>query len=201
LPLARWRVFRPSDGALAAENHIPQRGKLPEGNETNRRSCDAGLLRRACGDDPKPGGGGLERSIQVLAVEDYEPFRDWLRATLKQLPQLQVVAEVSDGMAAVEKAAALRPDLILLDIGLPTLNGFEAARRIRTVSPTSKILFVTENSSQDMAAEAFGLGAAGYVVKSHAASELLPAVESVLRGRQFVSAGLAVRKSLCACAH
>jgi DNA-binding NarL/FixJ family response regulator len=158
--------------------------------------CLAGLRRTA-----KQGGGGLERSIRVLAVEDYEPFRDWLRSTLKQLPELQVIAEAADGMTAVEKAEALRPDLILLDIGLPALNGFEAARRIRRLSPRSKILFVTENSSRDMAAEALRLGAAGYVVKRDAARELLPAVESVLGGRQFVSARLAAREAPCGCAH
>jgi DNA-binding response OmpR family regulator len=75
---------------------------------------------------------------------------------------------------------------LLLDIGLPTLNGIEAARRIREVSPTSKILFASENRSVDVAEEALSTGAVGYVVKSDAASELLPAVEAVLQGKRFV---------------
>jgi len=81
--------------------------------------------------------------------------------------------------------------LILLEIGLPTLNGIEAARRIRQVSPTSKILFVSENRSLDIAEEALGTGAGGYVVKSDARSELLPAVKAVLEGKRFISASLA----------
>ena len=142
----------------------------------------------------------MEKSIRVLAVDDFEPFRVWVRSTLEQLPALQVIGEAWDGMEAVQKAAALLPDLILLDIGLPTLNGIEAARRIRRLSPASQILFVTQNISADLAEEALRLGAAGYVVKSDAASDLLPAVEAVLAGRQFVSARLAARELPCGCA-
>jgi hypothetical protein len=80
--------------------------------------------------------------------------------------------------------------LIVLDIGLPTLNGIEAARRIRKLCPECKILFMSQESSADVAQEAFSLGAMGYVVKAHAGSELLAAVEEVCQGRQFVSRGL-----------
>ena len=90
----------------------------------------------------------------------------------------------------MQQAQALQPDLILLDIGLPALNGIEAARQIGKVSPASKILFVTENRSAEIATEAMGTGASGYVVKSDAARELLPAVEAVLAGRRFVSKSL-----------
>jgi CheY-like chemotaxis protein len=96
-----------------------------------------------------------------------------------------------DGLEAVQKAQQLQPDLILLDIGLPALNGIEAARRIRELSPKSKILFLSENRSWDIAEEALRTGAGGYVVKSDAAGELLPAVEAVLKGKRFVSAILA----------
>jgi DNA-binding NarL/FixJ family response regulator len=81
----------------------------------------------------------------------------------------------------------LRPDLILLDIGLPALNGIEAARRIRTLAPECKILFVSQESSADVMREALRLGAHGYVVKAHAGSELLPAVEALLKNRLFMS--------------
>jgi DNA-binding NarL/FixJ family response regulator len=106
-------------------------------------------------------------------------------------PELQVIREVSDGLEAVHQAEQLQPDLILMDIGLPTLNGIEAARRIRKVSPTSRILFVSENRSSDIAEAALKDGAGGYVVKSDAANELLPAIKTVLEGKRFISASLA----------
>lgn len=128
--------------------------------------------------------------IRVLVVEDYEPFRRFIRSTLRKGPELQIVGEASDGLEAVNKAEELQPDLIALDIGLPSLNGIEAARRIRKVSPESKIVFLSQESSADVVQEALALGALGYVVKAHAGSELLAAVEAVLEGRQFVSSGL-----------
>jgi DNA-binding response OmpR family regulator len=124
--------------------------------------------------------------VRVVVVEDHEQFRRLICSTLEKVPELQVVAEVSDGLAAVQKAEELQPDLILLDIGLPTLNGIEAARRIRKLSPQSKILFVSQESSADMVREALGTGASGYVVKPDAGSELLKAVSAILRGGQFV---------------
>ena len=129
-------------------------------------------------------------SVRVLVVEDYEPFRQFIRSTLGKRPGLQVIGETWDGLEAVLKAQELQPDLIVLDIGLPSLNGMEAARRIRKLCPESKILFVSQESSADVVQEALSLGALGYVVKAHAGSELLAAVEAVLQGRQFVSTGL-----------
>lgn len=120
-------------------------------------------------------------------VDDYEPFRPFVRSTLSIKPQLKVISEASDGLEAVQKALELRPDLIVLDIGLPNLNGIEAARRIRKLSPNSKVLFLSQESSAEVVQEALCLGALGYVVKMHAASELLTAVEAVLRNEQFVS--------------
>jgi DNA-binding NarL/FixJ family response regulator len=133
----------------------------------------------------------LETSpTRILVVDDYGPFRQFICSTLRTRPELQIVGEVSDGLEAVHKAEELRPDLIVLDIGLPTLNGIEAARQIRKVAPEYKILFVSQESSADVVQEALALGARGYVVKAYAGSELLAAVEAVLQGRQFVSSGL-----------
>ena len=129
-------------------------------------------------------------STRVLVVDDYEPWHAFVSNALKKQPHLEIVAQASDGLEAVQRAKELQPDLILLDIGLPRLNGIEAARRIREVSPTSKILFVTENRSPEVAQEALSNGAGGYVVKSDAASELLPAVKAVLEGERFISASL-----------
>ena len=124
--------------------------------------------------------------VRVLVVEDHEHFRRFVCSTLEKAPELQVVGIVSDGLEAVNKAEELQPDLILLDIGLPSLNGIEAARRIRKVSPQSKILFVSQESSTAVVQGALATGARGYVVKTDAGSELLTAVDAVLRGEQFV---------------
>ncbi len=125
--------------------------------------------------------------VRVLVVEDNEQFRRYLCSALGSKPELQIVGEVGDGLEAVQKAEELQPDLILLDIGLPGLNGIEAGRRIRRLSPKSKILFVSQESSADFVQEALRLGALGYVIKSDAGSDLMAAVEAVLRNERFVS--------------
>jgi DNA-binding NarL/FixJ family response regulator len=129
-------------------------------------------------------------SSRVLVVEDFEPFRRFICSTLGKRPDFQVIEETADGLEAVQKAEELQPDLITLDIGLPSLNGIDAARRIRKLSPKSKIIFMSQESSADVVREALALGALGYVVKAHAGRELLAAVEMVLQGRQFVGSGL-----------
>jgi DNA-binding NarL/FixJ family response regulator len=127
--------------------------------------------------------------LRVLLVEDFTPFRRFVCSTLAKREDLSVVCEVSDGEEAVQKAEELKPDLILLDIGLPTLNGIEAARRIRELAPESKIIFVTHESSPEVVQTALDLGAWGFVWKMTAGSDLLAAVDAVLAGRRFVSSG------------
>jgi len=143
-----------------------------------------------------PNAGGTSKSVRILVVDDYEPWHGFVSTTLGKEPELQIIGRVSDGLEAVQQAQQLQPDLILMDIGLPALNGIEAARRIRKVAPSSKILFVSENRSADIAEEALSTGAGGYVVKSDAASELLPAMEAVLQGKPFVSCSLMGRDSI-----
>jgi DNA-binding NarL/FixJ family response regulator len=126
-------------------------------------------------------------SFRVLIAEDFEPFRRFTCSTLGKRSDLHIICEVSNGLEAVQKAGELKPDLILMDIGLPVLNGIEAARRIINLSPQSKIIFLTQESSADVVQEALNVGARGYVLKSKAASELLPAVEAVIMEKQFVS--------------
>jgi len=133
--------------------------------------------------------------VRVLVVEDHEQFQQFICSTLETSPELQVIGRVSDGRAAVQKAEEVQPDLIVLDIGLPTLSGIEAARRIRKLSPQSKIIFLTQESSADVVREALNLGAKGYVLKRNAGSELLAAVEAVRRGGEFVGRGLPGRTS------
>jgi DNA-binding NarL/FixJ family response regulator len=129
--------------------------------------------------------------IRILVVDDFEPWRRFVASALQKHSHLQIVFEASDGLQAVRKAEELQPDLILLDIGLPTLNGIEAARRIRSLAPNAKILFLSENDSSDIAEAALNTGAKGYVIKSDAGRELLTAIWAVLGGKQFVSARFA----------
>ena len=132
-----------------------------------------------------------EPKIGVLVVDDYEPWRRFITATVQKQGEWQILGEAPDGLEAVQLSQQLQPHLILLDIGLPKLNGIESARRILKVSPQSKILFVSENRSWEIAEEALSTGAGGYLVKSDAGRELLPAVRAVLEGERFVSASLA----------
>jgi DNA-binding NarL/FixJ family response regulator len=129
-------------------------------------------------------------AVRILVVDDYEPFRQSVCAMLSKAQGLQVIGEGSDGLEAVQKAEELQPDLILLDIGLPNLNGLDAASRIKGVAPGSKIIFVTQERASDVIRAALSNGAKGYVLKSDAGSELLPALEIVLGGGRFVSRGV-----------
>jgi DNA-binding NarL/FixJ family response regulator len=124
---------------------------------------------------------------RVLVVEDYEPMRKTVRATLQKRHDLQIVGEASDGLEAVQKAVELKPDLILMDIGLPSQNGIEAAREIRELVPKAKILFLSQETSPEVIQEALSVSASGYVVKVNAGVELIPALEAVISGKQFVS--------------
>jgi DNA-binding NarL/FixJ family response regulator len=130
--------------------------------------------------------------LRILVVEDHEQFRRYLCSTIEQWAKFRVIEQASDGLEAVLKVEELQPDLILLDVGLPELNGIEAARRIRELLPDCKILFLSQESDAAIVQEALSLGS-GYVVKVSAGRELLTAVEAVLQGDQFVSSDLAER--------
>ena len=127
------------------------------------------------------------RSCKILVVDDFDRFRQFVVLSLRQRAEFQLIYEASDGLEAVDRAEELKPDLILLDIGLPKLNGIEVAHRIRQRSPNSKIIFLSQNSDFDVVRTALDTGALGYVRKTDARRELLPAMDAVLRGRQFVS--------------
>ena len=131
-------------------------------------------------------------SVRVLVVEDFAPFAQFICSTLAERPDVKVIGEVADGLEAVQKAELLEPDLVLLDIELPALNGIEAGRQIRKRAPESKIIFVSQESSNDVVQEALHLGAWGYVLKTRAACDLLAAVDAALEGRQFLSVGLSI---------
>ena len=122
---------------------------------------------------------------RILSVDDFEPYRLFVVSLLHERSDLKVICGVSNGLEAVQKAQELKPDLILMDIGLPGLNGIEAARRIRRLAPNSKIIFLTQESSPEVVRETVILGASGYVLKSQAEIDLLIAVDAVLQGKQF----------------
>src|ERR1700756_2951009 len=125
-------------------------------------------------------------ALRTLIVEDHEDLRAVLRSLLENKTQCVVIGEASDGLQAVQRAKELQPDLILLDLSLPKLNGMEAGRRILKLCPHSKIVFLSQDSSRDVVQGALGLGAAGYLLKSDA-TELPLAVDAILQGEGFVS--------------
>ena len=130
------------------------------------------------------------RSYKILVVDDSDRFRQFLVVNLRRRAEFQSIYEASDGLEAIQRAEELKPDLILLDIGLPGVNGIEAGRQIRKASPNSRILFVSLESSADVVQEALDLGAQGYLLKADAGNELLPAADAVLQGKQYLSHSL-----------
>jgi two-component system, NarL family, response regulator LiaR len=126
-------------------------------------------------------------AIRVLVVDDHEVVRRAICSLLSSDPGLDVVCQTTDGEQAVLKSEELQPDLILLDISLPGINGIEAARRIRSVSPNSHIIFLSQHDSLQMVEDALRAGGHGYVAKTDAGSELLDAIRLVIEGKRFVS--------------
>jgi DNA-binding NarL/FixJ family response regulator len=126
------------------------------------------------------------KPIRILIVDDFEPWRQAICSILAEDGDLKVVAESSDGLEAVQKSIELEPDLILLDIQLPTMNGLDAARQIRQISPRSKIVFLSSYRCVDTLREALKLGAA-FIVKTDASRNLLPVLRAVIRNETFGS--------------
>jgi len=118
-------------------------------------------------------------TLRVLVVDDSEIVRRGICQILQSQPDIRVVCEASDGADAVRRAGEHRPDIVLLDITMPVMNGFEAARRIKDELPSILILMVSQFDSAPFAREAVAAGASGYVVKSNASSELIPALRKI----------------------
>jgi len=127
--------------------------------------------------------------IRVLVVDDVERWRLCVSSILEAEPSFEVF-EASDGLNAVQAAERLQPTVVLLDIGLPGLNGIQAGGWIRKVAPCAKIVFVSMERDPDIVEAGWRLGASGYVLKSDAARELVAAIQSVIRGEKFLSRSL-----------
>jgi DNA-binding NarL/FixJ family response regulator len=125
--------------------------------------------------------------IRILVVDDLAQWRRFLIEKLGENRSYRIVGVVADGLEAVLKAEILKPDLILLDIGLPKISGIEAARRIRRVAPKSKILFLSQELDLQVVRAALTEGGQGFVVKSDADDELFPAIEAMMLGKTFKS--------------
>jgi DNA-binding NarL/FixJ family response regulator len=124
---------------------------------------------------------------RILIVDDFEPWRRFVYRFLQHKPGWQIICEASDGLKAIEESRRVQPDMILLDVGLPGVNGIEAAKQILKESPGTKILFLSENTCPDVVREALLVGGLGYVVKSDANRDLMAALEAVVVNERFVS--------------
>jgi len=125
--------------------------------------------------------------LQILVADDHEVVRKGICSILQKHPGWEVCCEVGDGRLAVDKSLELRPDIVILDIGMPSLNGLEATRRILHVNPEIKVLILTMHESEQVARQVFEAGALGYLLKSDAGSELLAAVEALQHNRLFLT--------------
>ena len=132
---------------------------------------------------------GDKPPLKILVVEDLGAFRQFVASTLGSRTGVEI-AEAADGLEAIQQAEAWRPDLILFDVGLPKLDGLAAARRVRQLVPSAKLLFLTQETSPEVVGAALNLGASGYVTKARAGSDLGPAVAAVLDGKLYLSPGL-----------
>ena len=127
------------------------------------------------------------KSLSILIADDHEVVRRGIRTLLEARPEWKICGEAATGREAAEKAKQLRPDLVLLDLTMPEINGLEAIHKILDARPSTKILVLTMNDSGEMASQVLAAGASGLVLKSDAARDLLRAVDSVAKGQPFLS--------------
>ena len=132
-------------------------------------------------------------SVRVLVVDDHALFRHGLLQVLGTEPDLEVVGEARDGIEAIEQAAALLPDVVLMDVKMPTLNGIEAARRIRAAQPSVRVLMLTESEDEEDLYAAVRAGATGYLLKEVGIDEIAGAIRAVAAGQALVSPGMTTK--------
>jgi len=133
----------------------------------------------------------MTEASRILIVDDFEPFRKLVGSILSSRAEWQIVAEAADGFEAIEKARALQPELILLDIGIPKMNGIRVAEEILKTNPECKVIFLSQEASTDVVEEAIRLRASGYVSKAKTVRELVAAIDAVLAGKRVFGDGFA----------
>src|SRR5262245_5368272 len=141
-----------------------------------------------------------KHGLRVLVVDDFSPMRNLICGELKDMPEIQAIAEASNGMEAVEKAREVHPDLILIDMELPRRSGIESVRQILAFSPYSKVVFLSQDSSPEFVQEAYAAGAKGFIPKMHLGRSLHTAVKAVIRGETAFMAGLTLVFGAATCA-
>lgn len=130
---------------------------------------------------------GAPKKITVLVCDDHALFREGVKTILSTQPDIEVIGEAADGKEAVEEAIRLNPNVVLMDISMPVLKGFDAVRRIRKVRPDAKVLILTVYDDEDLVARCLDAGAAGYVLKDSPPLQLVYAIQTVYRGQQYMS--------------
>ncbi|SRR5579875_644163 len=132
------------------------------------------------------------KSIRVVVIDDHQLMRDGLRVLFEKHNEIQIAGEASDALEGLELAARIRPDVILLDIGMRGLDGIQAAYRLRKETPTSRIIILSQYDDEEYVLEALGkAGASGYAMKSEGGAELLSAIRAVAAGKRYISAAVA----------
>lgn len=129
--------------------------------------------------------------MRIVLVDDHRMFRDGLKALLERQPSMEVVGESDNGAEAVALSEQLKPDVVVMDVTMPQLNGVEATRRILATTPSAKVLGLSMNADRRYVVAMFEAGAAGYLVKNSAADELIQALQSVMRNQTYVSPAVA----------
>ncbi len=181
-----WHEDRPGGGAIFSFT-------LPAVTAENAEMPTVASPEAATVSSLTPTGGGAElpsRVSRVLIIDDSAPFRRAVISKLQELPLIEISGEAADGVEAAQKAEDLQPDIILLDVSLPGINGIDLASRLRGVSPCSRLLFLSQYDDPDIVRAVLHTGALGYVMKVDIGKDLLPAVASVLQGEKFLSASV-----------